>query len=307
MIGVLIVLVVFFILLVFRAIKNRKDNKRRDYSLGMSAAVNTALLIKEKKYEHAEELVRKQTLNDRSQIIDHVALYIEEDDLKHWELVTESNLSRLCLGTFYLHMAWISRTHKLAKNVSNKKAMDFFSYLELCEESYLKIQEKSHYKAELCSRSIRLYMSLSSKDTATDYFNEVTTNHPNLLWPYLHYAEMIQPKWYGSTEEVIDFYTKLPNDFLIKATTTLKLILDAVIIGENYFKKMDNNLKNFAENQINTIDQEVTRQPIDSIHRYILYNYMEAIASHYNLKDMSSKYRKLKNSHDTIYPYGLIS
>ena len=124
------VIIAGFVLIIIYS-KFKKKSYRRDYSLGLPAAQKAQQLIKGNQFNEVEELVKQQSLNDITQIVDHLALSLEEDQITGWQEQQESDLSHLVLGVYYLHMAWITRSHKLASEVSSKSAQGFFEFLEL--------------------------------------------------------------------------------------------------------------------------------------------------------------------------------
>lgn len=286
--------------------QKKKQGNRRDYSLGLKAAQEIQQLVRNKEFDRAESEFSKQDLNDISQIVDHLSLSMEENELKTWKESMNSDLSSLCLGVFYLHMAWIERSHKLAKNVSDKGVEGFFHYLTLCEDTFEYISEDSEWKPELDSRLIRLYMSTGDMDLAIDTFHRVNQQHPDFIWPYLRYAELIQPKWDGTIENVMAFYDSLPDDFLIHSLVELKLINDSIVIEENYFSKYTSDITEFASKKIAEIDNALNSIELQSIHKWMLYNYLQVVAFEVNNKRLRNKYTKLKGDHETIYPYGLV-
>ncbi len=299
--------VIVLVIIGIRFLIRKNKGYRRKYALGLTIAEQIENFIKNKDYEAAERNIKNQSLNDITQIIDHLSLSLKEIELVQWEESQKTDFSKLTLGVFYLHLAWITRSHKLAKNVSNKKAEAFFDYLLLCEETFDTIGKESYFFPELQSRKIRLYMSLGDKNSAVECFQELCKSHPDFLWPYIHYSELIQPKWGGKIENIEKFYESLPNSFLIHSIVELKLILDAIIINDNYFKKYSNDLYGYARDKVVEIDAEYSKIQIISIHRYILYNYMEAIAEVVKLKSLQKKYEKLKDGQNTIYPHGLLA
>lgn len=288
-----------------RILVKKNKSYRRNYSLGLKVAEEIQSLIFKGAYKQAESLFENQTINEVTQITDHLALSLKVDKLQAWQDSENSDFSKLSLGVFYLHQAWIVRSHKLAEEISDGDRDVFYDYLKLSKGFLDGIPENAKCNAEVNSRRIRLYMSLSDNESASEYFKKVSKKYPDLVWPFLHYAELIQPKWGGSIDEVERFYENLPNDFLIKAISELKLIMDAILVDDNYFKKYNENLTDFAIQKMLEIDEKVVSKNLQSIHKYVLYNYMEALANNLNRKDIREKYLKLQNGHYTIYPYGL--
>lgn len=296
------------IVILYLVLKNifKKTKGRRDYSLGFDVAIEAASLVKEKDYDRLEAMIRSQEINDVTQIIDHLALLLNEQELEAWKLAKESDISKLSLGVFYLHLAWIRRSHKLANNVTTKRKADYFTFLSLCQEQFDAISIESYYSPELYSRLIRLYMSMGDNITATEYFKKVRQSHPDFIWPYLHYAEMVQPKWGGYIEDLESFYESLPDNYLIHSIVELKLILDSFIMKDNYFSKYNRNLKEFAKEKLKHIDDKLCPENTDTIHKYVLYNYLEEVAKDVKQGSIRKKYKKLKNGYNTLYPHGLL-
>lgn len=305
MVKFLIIVGVLIIVGLFKFFKRKKDF-RRDYTLGLKVAEEIQIYIKHKNYSTAEQKTQRQDLNNITQIIDHLSLSLSENELLSWNESSKSDLSKLALGTFYLHLAWITRSHKLAKNVSKNQAKGFFDYLQVSEDIYESISTDSPYNPEAESRKIRLYMSLGNMALATNYYNNLYNNLPEFIWPYIHYSELIQPKWGGTIENLEIFYESLPKDFLIHSIVELKLILDSTIMNDNYFRKYNSDIKEFARQKLIQIDEEYDKIQISSIHRYIFFNYMEALSDTLKLKSLKSKYKTLMDGNYTIYPYGLI-
>ena len=239
-------------------------------------------------------------------MIDHLALSIKGKKLKAWQETENTDFSKLTLGVFYLNQAWIVRGNNLSDEVSDDKTVSFNNYLHLSKSIFSLISENSVYEAELYSRKIRLHMGLNDNETGYSYFKKVSQKYPDLIGAFIHYSELIQPKWGGSIDEVVNFKEGLPDNFLIKSIIELKLIMDAIVINDNYFVKYNEDLNDFAIEKILKIDKELLTNDLTSIHKYILYNYMEAISNNTNRRDLRTKYLKLVDGNYTIYPYGLI-
>ena len=239
---------IVFIVIVFGFryyLRSKRKGYRREYSLGLKSAEEIQGLIKKKDFKKAEALAQKQDLNDITQIIDHLALSLNEELLLEWEASQKNDFSKLALGVYYLHFAWITRGHAVADEVSDDDAKGFFDYLELCSDTFNSIPEHSFYKPEITSRKIRLGMSLEDDELAHSSFQYLSKKYPNFIWPYIQYSEFIQPKWGGNIVGVENFYESLPDNFLIKAIVELKLILDGRIMNDYYFKKYNENVNEF--------------------------------------------------------------
>jgi hypothetical protein len=284
----------------------KKKSDRRNYSLGLQSAEDIQVHVHKTEFDKAESKLKDQSLNDCTQIIDHLALSLEEPTLLAWNEATKSDFSKLSLGVFYLHKAWIARSHQFANTVSENDAVSFHDYLELCETVFDTISENATCLAELNSRKIRLYMGLGNEELAAECFKTVSEANPELIWPYIHYAEIIQPKWGGSFEVVEKFYKNLPDDFLIHSIVELKLIHDSILMEDNYFEKFNTNILTFANQKLTEIDEKLDHHVPDSIHKYILFNYMVAVCAHYSEKLLGAKYQKLMGDNFTLYPNGVL-
>jgi len=151
-----------------------------------------------------------------------------------------------------------------------------------------------------------LYMSYGNNETAGEYFKEISKNQPNFIWPFIHYAELIQPKWGSDIKDLEGFYENLPDNFLIQSIVETKLILDSMIMDENYFSKYSTDIKGFAKEKVLAIDAKLNTENTDSIHKYILYNYMILLSDEIGDNTIKSKYKKLKDGNYTLYPHGLV-
>lgn len=304
---ILFLLVVVLIVVVFVLRKKKsKTLYRRDYSLGLGIAKEVENLIKKGTYTEVESKVGSQSLNDISQIVDHLALSLTEEEILQWKESQKSDFSNLVLGTFYLHMAWIIRSHGLAANVTNNQAMGFFEHLDLSQETFNKISKDSKYNSEVESRKIRLYMSLGDNESASTTFFKLSKDQPEFLWPFIHYAELIQPKWGGSVDDIEKLYESLPDNLLVRSIVILKLVLDATTMDDNYFAKYNADINAFASEKLTQFDTEYDKQGIDSVHRFVFYNYMAAVADKTKSSKLQKKYVGLMKGNYTIYPYGLV-
>lgn len=86
----------------------------------------------------------------------------------------------------------------------------------------------------------------------------------------------------------------------------LKLVSDSMLLEDNYFDDRTENIREFALESIRAIDEALESQNPASIHRYVLYNYMEAVAGTLNEKELRKKYISLVDGNQTIYPYGWV-
>lgn len=286
--------------------KNKNKTFKKDYHFGLPSAIQAGKALQAKKYDEVNQILASAELNDRSQIVDHLALSSDEKELQAWMEASNNDESKLILGTYYLHQAWVARSHAYAENVSEANANRFFELLQQSQFMFERMDDSETYEAEQWSRRIRLNMSQEEPEFARDLFESVSQKYPTLVWPYIHYAELIQPKWVGSVEEVEAFYAQLPSDFLIHSIIELKLLVDGLQMGENYFSKQNEDLMALAGQRLVEIDAAINSQRLDSVHKYILFGYMERLSDSVGNPALREKYLKRIQTNFALYPYGLM-
>ena len=289
----------FLVWKVFRFIKGS------DITFGNKAIASIINYLNTKNYTKAENAIQQLNPDDFTATLDAIGLKVATDSLKKWEEnTTNPELVQLGLGVHYLHKAWIARSHEYASNVSQKKAENFYDLLAIAEDYFSLISKESPYAMEKYSRMIRLTMSQDGYTSeATTYFDLAAENNKDFFYPYIHLAEVLQPKWGGNQQLITDFINTLPDHFLIKNTVKLKLLLDSYICSENYF---EGDLEYTTHKILYEIDSKIDKEQINSIHKYMLYNYMKELASMLNKKKLVNKYKKASKNYPTLYPYGVI-
>jgi tetratricopeptide (TPR) repeat protein len=169
----------------------------------------------------------------------------------------------------------------------------------------LSINKNSPFIEEANSRLVRHYMGEGNLEKSKEYFKKTIALNNENIWVYIHYSEVIQPKWGGNLKDIKDLLNNLPKRKLIKQIISLKLALDSYISNENYFGGTMEELDNIANQLLVEIDRQVTKSPPISIHRYIVYNYLFALAEELKNNPLQFKNYQKMNEFFTLYPYGI--
>lgn len=302
---------IFWAILIFVIYRVRKffkeNNLNEDLTYGDKQILNIVNLIEKNDFISTEKNLLDLDEIKFTQAIDCITLKFNEDKFQFWNSKSDkSDLLNLILGVFHLHQAWISRTHVFASKVSDKRKLDFFGHQEISKKYFDEINDNFEFIKEKYSRLIRWSMGENGYSHDIEiYFSKAKNNSKN-LWPYIHYCEVIQPKWGGSNEKIISFLSQLPNDLAVKNTIKLKLILDSFVISENYFESLNSNLLDFAKKELIRVDEEISENEINTINKFLLFNYMKEISKQVKNKSLYKKYLKLSNRYHTLYPYGVI-
>lgn len=298
-------IVVGIIVIAVNLLKKTKKGKPI-YSLGLQEAETIRALISAKAFNEAEKLIKKLNSDNLTQTVDHVTLSLSEAIFIEWqEQAKDKAITALFLGVYYSHSAWKARTNAYAKDVSQKGIEGFFFYQEKATACLTSINENFELIGEVYSRLIRISMGNSNDQAVETYYKKAIAINPDMVWPYIHYAEAIQPKWGGSLEAIDALMNALPDRLLIRQIVELKLRLDSFIISENYFSGTMFELKEITKARLIEIDKSIKETPPKSIHRYILYNYMMALSGELNKFTMKKYYKNLMNDWYTLYPFGI--
>ena len=294
----------FFIRKVFKALRAPAIN----YAFGRKDIEVISLFISNKKYEQAETMLSHFNSDDLTQAIDHVALTLNEKQLRnYYENNGKNALSSLILGAWYLHNAWKVRSNKVASELSTKQFESYVENLRLSGPLLQAAINESWLASEAHSRLIRVSMGLGYSDAVEEHYRASLKENPEHLWTYIHYSEAIQPKWGGSVEQVQNLISSLPSNYLIRTTLRLKLVYDSYISDENYFNLSDDPeaVNKFVADVASAVDTEIDANPPESIQRFVLYGYMYLMTQFID-KTVQKKYKKLIGNNYSLYPFGIM-
>jgi hypothetical protein len=149
-------------------------------------------------------------------------------------------------------------------------------------------------------------MGESEDSLAKEYFHKAIAIDASKTWPYIHYAELIQPKWGGNLQLIEDFRKIVPANTITHDIVELKLINDSFVSEENYFNGTMKDLEIKAQGMISSIHTKYSTEETKSVNRFIVYNYMMAISDRLNKPEYLSLYERKVNGYYTLYPYGII-
>lgn len=304
--AIIICAIIFTVIYLIKVIFTGNKNNGPIYSLGLQEAETIRELIDSKQYSEAERQIKNLSSDNLTQTVDHIALSMEEPVFLEWQSLTkEKDIAALFKGVFYNHEAWKARTHGYAKDVSQKGIEGFFYYQEKATSCLESISEGFQLIGEVYSRMIRVSLGNGNDDAVESYFNKATAINPEMIWPYIHYSEAIQPKWGGSLEAIDRLMNNLPDRVLTQQIVELKLRLDSFIASENYFSGSMHELKEITKTRLVAIDESIKKNPPKSIHRYILHNYMMSLSGEVNKFTLKKHYKTLMNGYYTLYPFGV--
>lgn len=291
----------------FYKIKNYQQNKH--YTLGLEEAVRAKQLLSKNRFSDLEQLILNLDTDNLTLVIDSLALSSKVTSLDSYlDKVQNKDTANLLLGTHYLHEAWKARSHSYARNVSQKQIELFYHYQYLARQQLEAIFPlNSLVSIEAQARLIRTKMGDSDFEAAQNHYRFVMSQSPDHLWAHLHYCEIIQPKWGGNLDLIHEFILELKQKRpIIQYVAELKLIMDSFILNQNYFGGNLFQLQRLALSRLEVIDKEVSQNPHNSIHRYIIYNYLYLIADTLNQNWISIKSCKKMQGFRTLYPFGVI-
>lgn len=280
-----------------------------DFSFGRNDFKNLIKWVKSGNHTQVDQTINAFNSDDLTQALDCLALGLTEKGIKKYQdIAVNKALSSLILGVFYGHEAWKIRGRGQGITISEDTANQFMEMLNLSATSLEDLAQHSKYGAEVNARMIRVSMGLGDGlEVADSYFRKAIQLDKNHLWAYIHFSEVVQPKWYGTKEQVVDFYKNLPDNKLIQTIVRLKLSYDSISSDQNLLTLSGSmeDLEKDVRAFISELDASNVLFKETSIHKYIIYGYMFVLASHFNHTPMSEKYWKLLENRLPLYPFGL--
>jgi len=279
-----------------------------DYSFGRNDFKNITKWFAAASHTQVEHAIKQLNSDDLTQVCDCIALSLSEKQLKNYhDTAADKNFSSLVLGVFHSHQAWKVRGRGKGITISEDTANQFLGLLNLSLSFLMPLMESSQFSAEANARLIRVYMGLGDIDSAEEHFRKSIAKDKEHLWAYIHYAELIQPKWSGDSTDIAAFYNNLPDNQVIKTIIKLKLSYDGLMFDMNYLEPGKDMEVSNAElhHYIKELDASNTLFRLPSIHKYIIYGYMFSLASNFEEKQMNQKYWKLLEGRLPLYPFGL--
>jgi len=280
-----------------------------DYAFGKESIIAAGKNFKKGRTELAIGMLKEMPSTDLPYALDHIAQISNEKAILNI-LNTDSDKPAVSLiaGVWYLHHAWKYRGFDIVENLSSKKIQKFSDWNSMAEAHLMEAAKGSWTAVEANVRLIRCLMSeYGGGERARTSFSLLEKKGVLHIYAYLNYAELIQPKWGGSVDEVRRFAAHLPKDKMIASAVRLKLLLDGIQSSVNY---LDDTEVKVTESQIikeiteaEKVLEYVNPQDID---RYVIYGYIYLLTGYLGDKLKHKKYRKLISENYTIYPFGIM-
>ncbi len=278
----------------------------RSYAFNRKDIEKLWVLLQKASFDELESSLKELSPDDLSLALDHLSLVsTEKKILKIKTKSGEAPVFELLYGIWHLHEAWKKRGHSLASELTDKQVQGFTEHLKLACQGIEAALQDPKLSVEAHSRLIRAYMSLGYADTAREHFKEAIKSNPKHFWSFLHYAELIQSKWYGSEEEVRAFYKQLPQNDGIKIAVKLKLLNDGILSGEDYFDIFGDQLDDEIAKILKSVEQELEYKSLTTSALYVIYGYLYVLPATEN-KVFRKKYEKLIKGNYALYPFGYL-
>jgi hypothetical protein len=300
--GILVAMVVIIILS-----RRKKGKPQVDYSFGLLQAKDCLLMLKKEEFDQAEAELLQLDPNDLTQTLDYLGLNLKKETFERWlERNKNSDMSKLAIGVFYLHEAWKARGYKRGHQMSQKQGELFAGYLETSRGYLSEISANFSFVAEAYWRILRTYMGIGETESAQQYYLKSKEANASLVWNYVQYSSAAQPKWGGYLELIEDLVDDLPSDRLIQYAVRLKLMLESIGESDNLFGGSMEELWQEAKVYVEKVDTDLDNEPLVSVHKYLVYNYMYLLANELKMKSVSKKYYKLTDGYYTLLPHGIM-
>lgn len=205
----------------FKALRG-KSASDIDGSLGYTRLPEFKGWLAQQNYEAFESAYETLTWDARSLVNEGIGLdATQASAIKHWlSQRPESYAAHLFAGVSETALAWIARTSGVANSVSGDRAQQFFEHLEAADEHLQRADELNQNDAEICARTIRVYMGLQTEtEAAASYFEAAKQLVPNHLIAHLMMINFLNPKWGGSLDQMKQFaqdmYTPRSGSILV--------------------------------------------------------------------------------------------
>ena len=277
-----------------------------NYAFKRKDIEHLSVLLNKSAVEELEAALKAFSAEDLTLALDHLALSnTEKQILKIKNKSNQSAVFDLLYGIWHLHQAWKKRGHGWGSDLTDKQTQLFVNHLKPACQFIEAGLEDPKFAVEAHSRLIHAYKSLGYGDTAKQHFHQATTMNNKHFWSHIQYAELIQSKWYGSEEEVCDFYKNLPQNDAIKMAVKLKLLNDGIVTGDDYFDIFGDHLDDEIAKILNAFDSELEYKTIPTTALYMIYGYIYILCPKEE-KALKKKYEKLIKGNYALYPFGYL-
>ena len=274
----------------------------RDHTLSITELRNILNYVQEGNFQRAEYEFFQLDTEHKTQCLDSLTLQLPPEKVLAWsQKYPQSAMGNFLAGVYYGHEAWRSSTGG-DPEASRKQ---FLAHLNKAKELLEPFRHASPVSEQACERLIRIYMGLGNREQAYQCFDECRRINPANLWAYLHASELIQPKWGGGPREVFEFLHRLPQERVVRIIVELKLTYDSLASRTDLHGGSGVNLHHDARARVNRIDRELEHTALDSIFRFMAFNYLEILVSTLGMVSLMGKYGPLGRGYEALYPHGI--
>lgn len=276
---------------------------KTDYTFGNKDTINLLKQLDKSNFLSVEGQLEGLKTDQLNHTIDCIAFASSEHQLLKWVTRSEKKAAAyLCLGVYYYFTAWQKRGTKSANDLTRKQIDGFVLHLNKAFTALQQVDGLFYTEAQ--ARLIAVYNGLNERELAKESFKNVLKKHKDNLYAYLHYSELVLPKWGGSLEEMTEFRKQWPQNIWIKNLLEMKEAYDLAIQGEVDYE--DGFLNAHIHHLIEKVEQDLVRMPMEGPHLYCVYAYLYLLNIIRNNKDLEKKYKKLMKNNLTIFPFGIV-
>ncbi len=121
----------------------------------------------------------------------------------------ESNIPDVIEGRAFVARAWDIRGNAKSRNLSYNEYTGFKEYLAKAWESLSIAENKGPMDAEICTKKMEIaFLLYADKIRAKMIFSKCVKIEPGYYQAYIEMLNYLQPKWFGSSEEMLMFVEK---------------------------------------------------------------------------------------------------
>lgn len=298
----------------FKVFTKGKDDPSVDLSLGYTRLSEFKAWLKEGNYTSFEEQYDQLGWDARTLLNEGIGLNSScSDSIEKWvKQRPDSYIARLFAGVSCTKLAWVARTAAAGGDVSEARAHKFFEWLEQAADHLKVADELNPNDAEICARTIRVYMGLGvEKDIVQTFFDAAMETEPHHLMAHLMMINYLNPKWQGSVEEMYEFanrrYSETGNSLLIT------LLLFAITEEWSYYNITDDNENAnsfFKNDELKSSIKEMYADYNEAEEGKLLipyvYNYFSFLFYQFGEKELAQKVIGKMDGKMTIYPWAYL-
>jgi hypothetical protein len=151
---------------------------------------------------------------------DHYDIWNREVREGFWQRIEESAFKDrssnavpwLLKGAGYINSAWVSRTGAFASNVKDEQWQAFHEKLKAAQESLVRAWELDSKNPHTALQMMKVELGQGEgRERMELWFNRVMTIDPNNYDACILMRYYLEPKWYGSEEDMLAFGRKCVN------------------------------------------------------------------------------------------------